>query len=330
MVATIGDVAREAGVSRSTVSSVLTGRKYVAPHTRMRIEKAIKKLDFTVNSGARALATSRTMTLGLALSFEATQYISTASTYIANIAERARQLGYRLTIMTDDDGVSEIRSCLASKAVDGLLLMELVEDDPRIDVLRGSDTPAVLVGMPSDTRGVDAIDFDYTAGGTLAVERLYAQGASKIAFVTWPEAVYAKGATYAIRARAAAEERARELGVPLDLYPCASKPRAMQRLLHSILEDHSYDGLLFHNDAAAPILGELLARHHRTGPAVTGLCSARVAHEHWLPFETIDTRPHDSTWAAVELLVGRLEGRVGPETRLLLEPLINEAAQPDD
>lgn len=328
--ATIGDVAREAGVSRSTVSSVLTGRKYVAPHTRMRIEKAIKKLDFTVNSGARALATSRTMTLGLALSFEVTQYISTASGYIADVAERARQLGYRLTIMTGDDGAAEIRSCLASKAVDGLLLMEVVEDDSRLEVLRANDVPAVLIGMPSDTHGVDAVDFDYASGGTLAVERLHAQGASKIAFITWSPSLYAKGATYAIRARAAAEDRARELGIALDTYPCTSKPRAMQQLLNSILDDFSYDGLLFHNDAAAPILGGLLARHPRPGLSVTGLCSARVAREHWLPFETIDTRPDASTWAAVELLVKRLDGERGQKQQLLLEPLINEAAQPDD
>ena len=51
--ATIGDVAHEAGVARSTVSAVLTGRKLVLPDTRARVDAAIAKLDYTVNSGAR-------------------------------------------------------------------------------------------------------------------------------------------------------------------------------------------------------------------------------------------------------------------------------------
>jgi len=71
---TIGDVAREAGVSRSTVSSVLTGRKFVAPGTRARVEQAVEKLNFTVNSGARALATSRTMVIGVVVQLHGMEF----------------------------------------------------------------------------------------------------------------------------------------------------------------------------------------------------------------------------------------------------------------
>ena len=58
--ATIGDVAREAGVSRSTVSYALSGNRPISLETRERIDEAIRRLGFTVNAGARALATSQT------------------------------------------------------------------------------------------------------------------------------------------------------------------------------------------------------------------------------------------------------------------------------
>ena len=55
--ATIGDVARRVGVSRSTVSYALSGKRSISAETRGRIHEAIVELGFTPNAGARALAT---------------------------------------------------------------------------------------------------------------------------------------------------------------------------------------------------------------------------------------------------------------------------------
>lgn len=320
--ATIGDVARLAGVSRSTVSSVLTGRKYVSPDTRSRIEDAIAALNFTVNSRARALATARTMTLGLVVNPSDTHHVSTAALYLVSLAERARSKGYLLTIFAGDDGVREIQDAHASKVVDGFLIMEVREDDARLALVTSEQIPAVAIGMPSDTAGLDAVDFDFSGAGRLAVERLHARGATRIAFVCWPGDLYRLRATYAVRARESVESLAADLGIALDTFECASEPQELRRLLQSLLEDDSYNGLLFHNDAAAPILGELLARSPRPDLPVTGLCPAGVADEHWLPFETIDTQALGSTSAAVDLLVERLRKGGKPGTRLLLEPVI--------
>ena len=63
--ATIEDVARAAGVSRSTVSYALSGKRSISRETQKRVEQAIAELGFTVNAGARALATSQTMSISL-------------------------------------------------------------------------------------------------------------------------------------------------------------------------------------------------------------------------------------------------------------------------
>ena len=66
---TIGDVAQLAGVSRSTVSYALSGKRAISRATRERIESAIDELGYTPNAGARALATSQTMVIGLFVQF---------------------------------------------------------------------------------------------------------------------------------------------------------------------------------------------------------------------------------------------------------------------
>ena len=72
--ATIEDVARRAGVARSTVSYALSGKRSISAETRHRIERAIADLGFTPNAGARALATSQTMVLGVLLQFHQDEF----------------------------------------------------------------------------------------------------------------------------------------------------------------------------------------------------------------------------------------------------------------
>jgi DNA-binding LacI/PurR family transcriptional regulator len=80
--ATIDDVARAAGVSRSTVSYALSGKRPITRETRDRINAAIEQLGFTVNAGARALASSETMVLGLLLQFHQDEFPPAMLQYI--------------------------------------------------------------------------------------------------------------------------------------------------------------------------------------------------------------------------------------------------------
>ena len=96
---TIGDVAREAGVARSTASSVLSGKKYVSPQITERVHAAVEKLQYTVNQGARALATARTMTIGLAVSVTTPQFDASIGLYLISVTDAARELGYHVLLL---------------------------------------------------------------------------------------------------------------------------------------------------------------------------------------------------------------------------------------
>jgi DNA-binding LacI/PurR family transcriptional regulator len=63
--ATMGDVARLAGVSQQTVSRVVNARGYVGGHTRERVQTAMRELNYRPNPAAQALVTGRSRTLGV-------------------------------------------------------------------------------------------------------------------------------------------------------------------------------------------------------------------------------------------------------------------------
>ena len=114
MAATIGDVARVAGVSRSTVSYALSGKRAISEETRTRIQEAIEQLGFTPNAGARALATSQTNVLGLYLQFEEDEFAPAMLQYVLPVSTTARDHGYDLLMVTDPDLVNAVRRTTSS------------------------------------------------------------------------------------------------------------------------------------------------------------------------------------------------------------------------
>jgi DNA-binding LacI/PurR family transcriptional regulator len=326
---TIGDVAREAGVSRSTVSSVLTGRKAVSPDTRARIEAAIARLEFSVNSGARALATRRTMTLGLVVRFHEAEFGPALSTYVVAISDEARAHGYSVVLLTDPDGVDAVRRTIAERQVDGLVLMNLVDDDPRLEPIAATGFPAVLVGMPEKRCGLDAADLDFEAGARLLVDRLADAGHRTATMAAFPDELLASGANYVRRFRSAASVRAAERGLRLDHLAVPIDPAEARAVLHSALgpSGERPRALLVHNDAAVAMLPTVLQDLRLSVPAdlsVVSLHSAELEQLFVLHFTSVESQPERVVHEAIELLVRRIDHPGEPAVARLVAPLLTE------
>ncbi|WP_420813819.1 LacI family DNA-binding transcriptional regulator, partial [Phytoactinopolyspora endophytica] len=129
------DVAERAGVSIATVSFVLNNTKPVAPATRERIEAAMAELGFRRNALARALASRRTHILALAYPALQHKLGSTAMSFVTSAASAASNRDYHLVLWpVDNDGV-ELTELVRQGLVDGILLMEVLLDDPRVEAL---------------------------------------------------------------------------------------------------------------------------------------------------------------------------------------------------
>lgn len=325
--ATIGDVAREAGVSRSTVSSVLTGRKFVSPETRARIEAAIAELDYSVNTGARALATSRTMTFGVVVRFHEAEFSPALATYLVAFSDAARERGYAVMLLTEADGAEAVRQAIAGRRVDGLILLNVLDDDPRLEPISRSRYPAVLVGDPEDARGIDAVDLDFAAAAHLLVDHLADAGHRDAMFVRWPEELYTGGATYATRFERAALGRAAERGVRLVPVPVPVGPEQVRETLRAALQDPAMPRtLLIHNDAAVAMLPFVLGDLGLVVPddrSVVSLHSAELARLYVLSYTAVESDPAAVAEAAVDVLCRRIESPDAPAVERLVTPRLD-------
>src|SRR5699024_9935054 len=149
-VVTIGDVARTAGVSRSTASYALSGKRAISEDVRRRVEEAVQELGYSPNAGARALATSRTRTIGLLAQFYEDEFAPAMLQYMLGVSDTARELGYDILLVTESDGRNALRRITSTRMVDGLVLLNVAEHDERLPVLRSASQPGVLLGRPAE------------------------------------------------------------------------------------------------------------------------------------------------------------------------------------
>src|SRR5579884_2047478 len=175
--ATIGDVARLAGVTRTTVSHALSGKRPVAPATRERVLAAVRALGYRPNAVARSLVLRRTQTIGLSLPIDA-HYRSLSDgaylRFISAIADRLSSHGYKLLCLISADlGVTDLADLARDGHVDGVLLLELHLDDPRVAALQEVGLPFVAIGRPLDTAGLVHVDADSVQATEDAVRYLF-------------------------------------------------------------------------------------------------------------------------------------------------------------
>ncbi len=322
----IGDVARAAGVSRSTASYALSGKRTISTEVRRKVEEAVRDLGYTPNAGARALATSQTRVLGLLARFLSDEFAPAMLQYILGMTDRARELGYDTLLVTEEDGVGALQRIAASRMVDGFLLLNVAEHDDRLPLLRTVDQPGALVGLPADPSGVDVFDLDFEATGRLMVDRLHALGHRELVLVSQPEHVVERGGAYVWRLANAAAERAAELGVVLHRAFGASSQPVIGRDLNALLDAHpSATGLLLNNEAAAAALPTVLQSRGLGAPddiSVIGRYSDDFARTFSLPYSSIDSAADELGRRAVERLVARIEGAAAARTVELIAPVL--------
>lgn len=149
---TMGDVARIAGVSASTVSHVLNGTRKVNTATRLRVEAAIEETGYRRNGVARSLAAGRTHTVGLSISALTNPYFAS----LVHAVERAlSDAGYVLIVGDSHDDVASeqrVTGSLLDRQVDGMIVAPAAGSERvTLPEITGTGTPLVLID-----RGVDA------------------------------------------------------------------------------------------------------------------------------------------------------------------------------
>ena len=148
---TTHDIAREAGVSRTTVSHVLNnlaGIK-ISPKTRARVLAIARKLGYVPNSAAQMLVTGRSRTIGLILSRpDLISVDAFVPRMMFGINEACRARGYRLLIEAIEDSadVNAYLNLAKSKRIDGLIIINPRKGDAGLRKLIESRFPVLVFG----------------------------------------------------------------------------------------------------------------------------------------------------------------------------------------
>ena len=165
-VVTSRDVARVAGVSQSTVSYVMSGRRSISAETRKRVLDAIEQLTYQPNAGARALASQRTQVIGLVVPFRAgRRHRRPAARSSRRSPSCARAEDHDVLLVTADEGSAGLTRLAGRALCDAIVMMDIEADDARIPVAAALRVPVILIGVPDDSAGLHCVDLDFAEAG---------------------------------------------------------------------------------------------------------------------------------------------------------------------
>ncbi|WP_369235997.1 LacI family DNA-binding transcriptional regulator [Streptomyces sp. R21] len=325
----ITDVARHAGVSPSTVSYALSGKRPISEETRQRVEESIRELGYRPHAGARALASSRSNVLALVIPLRAGIHVPVVMQFAVSVVTAARRHDHDVLLLTQEEGEEGLRRVADTALVDALIVMDVQLHDPRIPLLRTLERPSVMIGFPAEPEGLTCIDLDFKAAGEACVEQLARLGHRVVALVGSPPEVYVRETAFAQRVVQGFTAAADRSGLSSSVHPCESGPAAARLVAGQLLREHpALTGVVVHNE---PLLEPLIDAFEQLGLrvpgdlSVTAICPDEIAESIRVPVTSVAIPSAEVGTRAVELLMQKLGGAAVPEATLL-PPRLTERA----
>jgi DNA-binding LacI/PurR family transcriptional regulator len=324
-VTTMADVARRAGVSISTVSYALNGTRPISAETRARIETAMAELHYTPNALARGLRGRRARIIALVYPSRGRGIDISSLGYILGASDHAQSMDYHLLLWTTEiDSLASLRTLVGQGLLDGVLLMEVRVDDPRIAVLTEAGIPFTMIGRTGQSTEADWVDTNFDQCVRLALQHLAALGHQHVVLVNQAESILRTGLSFAVRTQQAAQRLATQMDLDLTTVACDSTAAAGSTLINRLLDQNpQLTGVLALNEQATPgIMAGALSRGLRV-PDDLSIVAIALSEQAALmsapAMTTVSADEHELGRQGIELLIGRLEGRPGPHTQKLFE-----------
>jgi DNA-binding LacI/PurR family transcriptional regulator len=211
--ATMAQIAERAGVALSTVSYVLSGRRPVSPALRGRVLAAVEALEYRPHGPARALASGNSHTIALFLPSPRWQLIPVQQTFVAGVTQETSANDYALLLVTSPVDPEAIARTVAMGRADGVILMETLAFDPRVERLQAAGHPFALIGRTADTTGISFVDLDTAVAIEKALAHLAELGHRCVALFNFPQDQLDAGYYAARLGRDAFEKAAAALGI---------------------------------------------------------------------------------------------------------------------
>lgn len=317
----ITDVARHAGVSPSTVSYALSGKRSISEGTRRRVEASIRELGYRPHAGARALASSRSNVLALVVPLRTGIHVPVVMQFAVSVVTTARRHDHDVLLLTQEEGEEGLRRVADTALVDALIVMDVQLRDARLPLLRALDRPSVLIGFPAEPAGLTCIDLDFRAAGEACVEQLARLGHRCVALVGSPPEVYVRQTGFAQRVTQGFTAAADRHGLASSIHPCEATPAAAREVAERLLREHpALTGVVVHNEPIVEPLMEAFAQLGLRVPedlSLTAICPDELAEQARVPVTSVAIPTAEVGARAVQLLMAKLSGDPVPAATLL-------------
>ncbi|MFS1512581.1 LacI family DNA-binding transcriptional regulator [Chengkuizengella sp. SCS-71B] len=184
---TIKDIAKQLGISVSTVSRALNDHSDIKKETKMKVLETVKKLNYRPNSIARSLIHQRTYTVGLMIPDITDPFFSTIS---VGAQELLSEQGYQVIIgntLRDSDKEKRFIESALERKMDGLIITPDHVDEELVDMLSNINIPVVFLRRrPAKGLKVPFVDVNHYNGACQAVEHLISLGHKQIGYIGIP------------------------------------------------------------------------------------------------------------------------------------------------
>lgn len=183
MTVTISEIAKRAGVSRSTVSRALQDHPRIREDTKARIRKIAEELGYVPNYIAQSLSVRRTLTFGMVITG-----VNNPFTWkvVEGVDVTAHSLGYSVLFSTsrnEQEHELEVIESFRRRRVDGIIVISSHMGSTYADHLGEIDIPVVLINHQESSEKLHTVRIDDYAGASLAVEHLLGLSHRRIAYV---------------------------------------------------------------------------------------------------------------------------------------------------
>jgi DNA-binding LacI/PurR family transcriptional regulator len=234
----------------------------------------------------------------------------------------ARSHNYDTLLLVHDDALAGMRRSAATQLADGIVVLDVDENDARVPLARTLACPTVFVGLPADTEGLICVDLDFEAAARTAIDRLVETGHRQIGLISHRRETLDRGSNFPRRFLRAFEDHAAALGIEVAVaHPGGHTAQGSVRRLRERLPE--LDAIVLNTTAdVASSLTSTLATLGLETPRDVSVVAAGVSFStarFAVPFDTMPLDARASCTVAVDLLVQAIDG--GDRTpRIVLIP----------
>jgi len=246
------DIAELLGVSETAVSFALNGRAGISDETRDRILRTVAEMGYTPNYAARALSGGGASTVGFVVA-RSPEDVGSEAFFLQlmsgmQAALSASDYGLLFQLVPDVDAeVAVYRRWKAENRVDGVVLVDLREDDPRPAAVAELGLPSVLAGGPDPSGRLVSVAIDDVAAVELVLDHLVDRGHHRLGYVAGEPHL-----AHVARRIAAIERAAPQRGVTVSIVPTDFSAVAGARAVAELMSrPQAPTALVFDNEVLA-------------------------------------------------------------------------------